>query len=153
MQPNNSTSQSKEKVRGGTQEPAPEEAVKFGRRKDMREEELTKTQRELLESGENLSWCRPYITHSPHGRISGFAMNDGDICGITLDGKNLYSKNDEEIKNNMILLAKFVLADECPDDINDYTVSDIRDELFDKLDETGCARCPYFNICPAMFEE
>lgn len=98
------------------------------------------TQRDLMRNGENLGWCKPYISKN---KIVAFALNEGEICSMMINGAEV-DVNAETIK------TAAQLADEYYSDYKGYTDADI---LINASKVVGCLECPFCHVCDAMDEE
>lgn len=101
---------------------------------------------------ENLSWCRPY--RSNNGRVA-LAVNEGAICGLTIDGEDVDLTGMWRISEQAPLWERVCRASIDDADLLDiearrYTWREIA--LMDGLVETGCSNCPYCDTCDAMLE-
>lgn len=101
------------------------------------------TIRELMqENGENLSWCRPYV--SDDGAYA-LALNEGEIAGMILNGEDIEAGKLDSAE----LLRRFAKA--VNPDYGDYDGwDDLHIALEGKIRERGCAECPWFDVCDAM---
>ena len=82
---------------------------------------------ETMRPGENMSWCKPFI--SKDGKTA-IIQSEGDIISAMIDGKWLNISNDKVEK-----------------EIKKYNID------FDSLHERGCADCPCRDDCDAMYME
>ena len=101
------------------------------------------TIRELMrENGENLGWCKPYISEDEKFAI---AINDGKVVGMVLNGEEIDSREFDKPE----LLKRFARA--VNPDYDDYDGwGDLHIALEGDIRECGCADCPWFSICDAM---
>lgn len=105
---------------------------------------------EKMSYGENMSWCRPYISEDERYML---AINEGEIISIQIDGR-LVEMDEKEpghyrySKNLLQRLARSVNPDY--DEYEGYTDTYI---ILNALEERGCAECPWRDECDAMIEE
>ena len=92
---------------------------------------------QMMENGENLSWCKPFVSE----RVS-FAMNEGKIETIIIDGEEIDDPTEDDIAN----AAKIVNPNY--DDYDGWHTTHIL--LEGDIREVGCAECPWFDRCDAM---
>lgn len=97
---------------------------------------------ELLEDGQNIDWCRPYQTED---KKYIFVQNEGDIVGMTLDGKDI---PENEYDKHLKIIAQTI--DEDYNEYEGYTDMEIIKANAYKMTELGCRDCPYFWVCDAM---
>lgn len=110
---------------------------------------LTKTQQALLESGDNMHYCKPFLSSD---KKSGYWLYECSVTMVMIDGHREYvDGNADAIYQNLVKLAKAILS-ECPDNIVTYNVTDICTLLAESgaVSERGCASCPEFKDCDAM---
>ena len=93
--------------------------------------------RMMIDNGENLGWCIPYISSDGKHAI---AVNEGKVCGMILDGVDLDTKFD---------VNRFARV------VNQhYSNYDGWDDLHIALEggvsAESCSNCPWFGICDAM---
>ena len=107
---------------------------------------------EKMSYGENMSWCKPYISEDERYAL---AINEGEIITIQIDGRDIDWDDKEPIyggyrcsKALLQRLARFVNPDY--DMYKGYTDTYI---ILDALEERGCAECPWRDECDAMIEE
>ena len=95
----------------------------------------------MIECRDNLSWCKPISFLD--GKVIA-AVNEGDICGLRIDGKDV-DATPETIK----MVAKLVNED--------YDLYSGRSDAFIMLDadheHLPCCDCPWFDVCDAMDNE
>lgn len=102
---------------------------------------------EKMRNGENLSWCRPYV--SPDGLIW-VIYKEGEVDVITEVIKSPYYVHDFVLPNIAIIRGFARKYNAMFDDLfynYNYTPKDI---LIGALDEKGCADCPFRDECEAM---
>lgn len=90
----------------------------------------------MIESGKNLSWCKPYTTEN--GRVS-FAICEGKICGLRIDGL------DHPAESDIPMAARIANSDY--DLYDGWSATHV---LIDCSKELGCCECPWFDTCEAM---
>ena len=95
---------------------------------------------ETMETGENLSWCRPYISRDGSCAM---VINEGEIINIMIDGKDFVNPSREQLA----ALAARLNPDDADPDADDNELVEI---LLDSMREVGCADCPYCDECEAM---
>lgn len=105
------------------------------------------TIRELMqENGENLSWCRPYVSDDGAYAIS---VTEGEVSGMRLNGDDSVSASLAEPGRRSELLKQFAKA--VNPDYGDYDGwDDLHIALEGKIRERGCAECPWFDVCDAV---
>jgi hypothetical protein len=105
---------------------------------------VMKTYRDIMESGENLSWCKP-MTLTYREREATVAVNEGDVVGLLLDGKDVRK---HDLFNRLVEYLGIKGASSISDLFN-YTWDN------DEVDsaEMGCSDCPWFKTCEAMDEQ
>lgn len=97
---------------------------------------------ETMETGENLSWCRPYISRDGSCAM---VINEGEIINIMINGKDFPNPSYEQIASLASRLS--------PDDVNpDADDNELVEILCDIMREVGCADCPYCDECECMDE-
>lgn len=106
-----------------------------------------KLYRDIMEYGENLDWCRPYVDESGQYYL---VMTDGRVNGMHGPGiKDCADcETGEEEDENLKKLAQAVNKY-----YSDYSGYDDDYIARQAMTETGCTSCPYFGICDAMSEE
>ena len=97
---------------------------------------------ESMENGENLSWCRPYISHDGSCAM---VVNEGKIINIMINGEDFINPSHEQIA----LFAVRLIHDDFDSNADDYELLEI---LCDTMREVGCADCPYRDMCECMDE-
>ncbi len=97
---------------------------------------------ETMETGENLSWCRPYI--SCDGSCA-MVINEGKIINIMINGKDFVNPSREQLA----ALAARLNPDDADPDADGEELIEI---LLDDMREVGCADCPYRDECECMDE-
>lgn len=99
---------------------------------------MTDLRKHMLNCNDNLGWCKCLSFND--GTVF-VAVNEGDICGLCICGKDLGVD-----KQTLAHVAKLVNADY--DLYEGYTSKEI---LFDAdYCELPCRMCPWFDICEAM---
>ena len=109
---------------------------------------LTKTQQALLASGDNMHYCKPFLSDD---KKSGYWLYECSVTMVMIDGHREYvDGNPAAIHQNLVKLAKAILSD-YPDNIDTYNVDDICALLTERgtVSERGCAHCPEFKDCDA----
>lgn len=110
--------------------------------------------KKMLKEGGNLSWCAPYS--SSDGRIQ-FALNEGEIVSLKLDGKDVDSDVPQipfahNATYSETLLEK--VARILNSNYDDYEGWDnthiILEARGTSLKECDCCDCPWFDVCDAM---
>ena len=97
---------------------------------------------ETMETGENLSWCRPYISRDGSCAM---VINEGEIINIMINGKDFPNPSREQLAALDALLN--------PDDADpDADGEELIEILLDDMREVGCADCPYRDECECMEE-
>lgn len=95
---------------------------------------------ETMETGENLSWCRPYISRDG---TCAMVINEGKIINIMINGKDFVNPSREQLA----ALAARLNPDDADPDADGEELIEI---LLDDMREVGCADCPYCDECEAM---
>lgn len=95
---------------------------------------------ETMETGENLSWCRPYISRDGSCAM---VINEGKIINIMINGKDFVNPSREQLA----ALAARLNPDDADPDADGEELIEI---LLDDMREVGCADCPYRDECEAM---
>lgn len=101
------------------------------------------TYREYFEThkGENLNWCRPYLSLANGSRM---VVKEGREINIWTPDISIYGANEEDMRK----FTRYVNAD--------YDLysgwSDLHIAL-DAMCEVGCSDCPFNRECDAMDEE
>lgn len=100
------------------------------------------TYREMMQqNNENLGWC---AAHRFLGGKIYAAVNEGNICGLRIDGVDVACT--EENINRAAMMANDCFAD--------YKGWDDTHILMDAAEEElPCRMCPWFGVCDAMDEE
>lgn len=98
----------------------------------------------MIETEQTLSWCKPM--QSENGRVI-FAQNEGEICGMQIDGK--------EVRIPQSGISAFDLqraAKAANEDYDQLKADEWDDEeiLGDVCHAKPCCRCPWFGSCEAM---
>lgn len=107
---------------------------------------------ENMNYGENLGWCKPYISEDDRYAL---VLHEGEISTIQADGRDLDWDDKDPIyvtlrysKDLLHRLARSVNPDY--DEYEGYTDTHI---ILDAMQERGCAACPWRDECDAMIEE
>lgn len=95
---------------------------------------------EKMMSGENLGWCRPYISEDGKDAI---AINEGEAVSLMVDGRDFPAS---EITPDAIK----ALAQKVNTDYALYSGWSDLHIAAEALREVGCADCPWRDICEAM---
>lgn len=105
---------------------------------------------ERMSHGENLDWCRPYI--SDDERIA-VAVNEGEIINIQVDGRDI--EWDEKRKFSFGYSENLLhrLAQEINPNYDLYKGYTDTHIILDTLEERGCAECPWRDECDAMLTD
>ena len=100
---------------------------------------------EKMRDGENLSWCRPFVTKDEKVWL---IRNSGEVTALMKDGVSMIRPDEETLKN----LARIYNEEDYNEWINNEELSYIRaDEILtDVMKECGCAECPYRDDCECM---
>lgn len=97
---------------------------------------------QMKENGENLGWCKPYV--SDDGKYA-IAVNEGEIAGMIFDGEDIAPGK----LDSADIINKFAKA--VNPDFDIYSGwGDLHIALDGDIKECGCANCPWFGICDAM---
>ena len=113
---------------------------------------------ELIESGENLGWCKPI-------QVGGliFAQNEGQIVSVKWGDEE--GGTEPEISSVMLRAAKQLLGEDAvqaeisdgmkPSEMSSALAQALAwsDELCGSYCEMGCCDCPWFHECDAMRDE
>lgn len=97
------------------------------------------TTRDTMNRDYNIGYC--VCCKSENGRVQ-YARNEGDICGMIVDGKTIEGEPTEE---QLEAAAKIANPDYDPD----YTAES---NLSEVCKERGCWYCPFKDDCDAMDE-
>nr|DAR24149.1 MAG TPA: hypothetical protein [Caudoviricetes sp.] len=97
---------------------------------------------ESMQNGENLSWCRPYISRDGSCAM---VINEGEIINIMIDDKDFVNPSREQLA----ALAARLNPDDADPDADGEELTEI---LLDSMREVGCADCPYRDECECMDE-
>lgn len=101
-------------------------------------DELNNYRKLLVDTGDNLSWCRPFENQGVK-----WAVNEGKIVGMEVNGKDV-DREDESVMRRVSEIIKNAYPN------IDYTDDDPEDILQHKAKELGCCECPWFMVCDAM---
>ena len=94
---------------------------------------------EMIENGENLGWCKPYVSE----RVK-FVLY-GDIVAMEIDGIDFLVITEEDVKRAARIVNEYY---------DDYSGWDATHILLEgDVKEVGCAECPWFDVCDAMNDE
>ena len=106
-----------------------------------------KLYRDIMEYGDNLDWCRPYVDESEKYYL---VMTEGRVNGMYGPGiKDCADcETGEEEDENLKKLAQSVNKD-----YDLYSGWGDAHIAMEAMTETGCTSCPFFGICEAMDEE
>lgn len=100
---------------------------------------MNKERERMIETGENLSWCRPMEHKSEDITL---CVMEGEVIGILECANEIYPVTAEKITE----LAKRLNS--CYDLYEGWDDTHI---LLDSgFEEMGCKDCPWFDVCEAM---
>lgn len=105
---------------------------------------------EKMNYGENLGWCKPYISEDERYALT---ISEGKISGIQIDGKlvEMDEREPEHFRYSKDLLHRLARSVNPKYDLyKGYTDTYI---ILDALEERGCYECPWRDECVAMIEE
>ena len=91
---------------------------------------------QMIENGENLSWCKPYVSD----RVN-VVMCEGKVASLMIDDSEV-----DVTMENLVKAAKIVNPNY--DDYDGWHTTHIL--LEGDIREVGCAECPWFDRCDAM---
>ncbi len=95
---------------------------------------------ETMNSGENLGWCRPYVSKD---KTKAIIINEGNV-EVIISGKI------EHIRPNEKELEEFArLVNPDYEKLSDRGMSNV-EIILDVLSEVGCSDCPCRDYCDAM---
>ena len=105
---------------------------------------------EKMSYGENLGWCKPYISEDERYAL---AINEGKIISIQIDGRlvEMDEREPGHFRYSKDLLHR--LARSVNPDYDEYVGYADTYIILDALEERGCAECPWRDECVAMLEE
>jgi hypothetical protein len=83
---------------------------------------------------ENLGWCKPYRIKQ-NGKIAYFALNEGEIAGAIIDGKDYYVDAGEENEAGKALIEAF------------------GEDYLEEAEELSCCDCAFYEDCEAWRDE
>ena len=101
---------------------------------------------EKMNPGENLSWCRPYVSKDENCFV---VVCNGKISGCIINNENVgYILPSTDVAAIAHRLAVAVNPDYA--EYNGYSDLEI---ALDAMTEIGCADCPFRDDCDAMWED
>ena len=109
---------------------------------------MNKIRKEMIENGQNLSWCVP-MKHKTENIY--LVVNENNIDSILDNGKEtLRSRKTDKVIDEKIN----VLAQRLNPEYDEYEGWNDTHILIDSgFEELGCKDCPWFNSCDAMNDE
>jgi hypothetical protein len=106
-----------------------------------------------MNPGENLGWCKPYVSD----RVK-FVINEGRVLDLMIDGEHYDGPEPDFITGKPgptegIRKAAQIMMGDDYSDYEGYTDEEmfwIAFHDYYNLKETGCTQCPFFAECDAM---
>ncbi len=103
-----------------------------------------KTRDIMVKKDENLSWCKPYVSEDSQYAL---AVCEGKVAGMVFAGKEVESDKLDDPS----LLKRF--AKNVNPYFSDYSGWDDLHIALERMSETACRNCPWFDVCEAMEED
>ena len=107
---------------------------------------------ENMNYGENLGWCKPYISEDERYAL---ALNSGKIITVRVGGRDLLWDDEDPIYGSPQFSSGLLrrLAQTINPDYDEYDGHTDTHIILDAMQERGCAACPWRDECDAMIEE
>lgn len=100
---------------------------------------------EKMRDGENLSWCKPYVSKDGKNAVT---ICECKMDGLMIDGEVIYweKADKEEVEKRLAVVVNPNYSSP------DYDGWDNLSIALDSMVETGCNKCPFNDLCDAMID-